>query len=84
MVWEQFQTILPRNEKLNIMYIHAYDKELNYLGIKEVDIASIKVQNEFEKELLRKYPNSTINFDVEPTDKELYRPIEKGDDDLPF
>lgn len=66
------------------MYIHAYDNDLNYLGVKEVDHASIQVQKDFEQELLLKYPNITVNFDVEPTDKELYEPTEKDDDDLPF
>lgn len=66
------------------MYIHAYDNELNYLGVKEVKRATIEVQKSFEKELLIKYPNTKINFDVEPTDKELYNKVYDVDDDLPF
>ncbi|NCP84558.1 MAG: hypothetical protein GW823_06610 [Bacteroidetes bacterium] len=64
------------------MYLHAYDNDLNYLGTKEVDRATIQVQKDFEKELLLKYPNVTVNFDVEPTNKELYE--QEENDDLLF
>ena len=56
---------------------------ISYKG-KPLEQLNFEETFEFEKELLLKYPNATINFDVEPTDKELYEPIEKGDDDLPF
>ena len=62
------------------MYIHAYDNDLNYLGIKEVERVTVQVQEDFEQELLIKYPKAKIFFDCEPTDKELNKPFNENDD----
>lgn len=63
------------------MYIHAYDDDLNYLGVKEAPRATVSVQEEFEKELLLKYPNATISFGVEPTEREM---DQEPSENLPF